>query len=160
MTTSGQHRNQRVCSNHRTVAPPVGLERKVIRDTTLPDGTRIPEGSHVMVDSSDMWSPEVHEEPESYDGYRFLKRRRAGHKATQFVQSSREHNVFGGGRHICPGRFFASSELKLCLAHILTKYDVRLKDGYRSAPIPSGFYAIVDPAAQLEVRRRGVSTGF
>ncbi|KAI2896354.1 hypothetical protein CBS63078_5645 [Aspergillus niger] len=134
----------------------VGLERKVIRETALPDGTRIPQGSHIMVDSSDMWSAEVHDNPEAYDGYRFLKRRQAGDKASQFVQSSREHNVFGGGRHICPGRFFASNELKLCLAHVLLKYDFRLKDGYCSRPMRFGVYASVDPVAQLEVRRREV----
>ncbi|KAI9376758.1 cytochrome P450 [Aspergillus egyptiacus] len=142
--------------SQRQVPALVGLERKVIRDTFLPDGTRIPQGAHIMVDSSDMWSAEVHDHPESYDGYRFLKRRQAGDKASQFVQSSREHNTFGGGRHICPGRFFASNELKLCLAHILLKYDVRLKDGYCSRPVQFGVYVIVDPVAELEVRRREV----
>lgn len=132
----------------------MGLERKVIRDTSLPDGTRLPRGTHIMVDSSDMWSPKVHENPDVYDGYRFLKRRRAGNKASQFVQSSQEHNVFGGGRHICPGRFFASDELKLCLAHILLKYDLRLKDGSCSRPVQFGVFVGVDPMAQLEVRRR------
>lgn len=109
-----------------------------------------------MVDSSDMWSAEVHDNPESYDGYRFLKRRQTGDKASQFVQSSREHNIFGGGRHICPGRFFASDELKLCLAHILLKYDIRLKDGCSPEPVQFGVYARVDPVAQLEVRRREI----
>ncbi|KAJ5646066.1 cytochrome P450 [Penicillium lividum] len=140
--------------SQRQIPTLVGLERKVIRDTTLPDGTTISKGSHIMVDSSDMWSPEVHNNPDVYDGYRFVKRRHVGDKASQFVQSSREQNAFGGGRHICPGRFFASTELKICLAHILFKYDVRLKEGYFSAPVSLGVYASVDPVAQLEVRRR------
>ncbi|KAE8420291.1 cytochrome P450 [Aspergillus pseudocaelatus] len=140
--------------SQRQIPVTVGLERKVIRDTSLPDGTRLPKGSHIAVDSTDMWNPEVHEDPEAFDGYRFLKRRHAGDNATQFVQSSREHNVFGGGRHICPGRFFAATELKLCLAHILFEYDLRLKEGYDSQPMAHGVYAIVDPVAQLEIRRR------
>lgn len=126
----------------------MGLERKVIRDTTIPDGTILPKGSHVMVDSRSLWSPE------DYDGYRFLKRRQVGDKTSLFVQSSNDHNVFGGGRHICPGRFFASNELKICLAHVLLKYDFRLKDGYFPKPLQLGVYAMVDPAVQLEVRRR------
>jgi cytochrome P450 len=138
----------------------VGLERKVVRDTSLPDGTRLPRGTHIMVDSSDMWSPEIHQNPDTYDGYRFLKRRRAGDRASQFVQSSREHNVFGGGRHICPGRFFASDELKLCLVHILLKYDLRLKDGYCSSSVQFGVFVVVDPTAQLEVRRREETKDF
>ncbi|KAF7714904.1 Uncharacterized protein PECH_007854 [Penicillium ucsense] len=128
----------------------VGLERKAIRDTTLPDGTLIPKGSHIMVDSSDMRNPEVHDHPDVYDGYRFVKRRQAGEKASQFVQASREHKTFGGGRHICPGRFFANAELKICLAHILLDYDVRLKEGYCSKPMSFGVYAGVDPVAEFE----------
>ncbi|KAI0468424.1 cytochrome P450 [Xylaria cf. heliscus] len=132
----------------------VGLERKVIRDTVLPDGTRIPKGSHLAVDSSDMWNPTVYENPDVFDGYRFLKRRQDAVKASQFVQSSQEHNAFGGGRHLCPGRFFANNELKLCLAHIITKYDIRLRDGYESKSMNFGFYVVIDPFTQLEVRRR------
>ncbi|KAL2703887.1 hypothetical protein AAEP93_004958 [Penicillium crustosum] len=146
--------------SQRQIPISVGLERKVIRDTMLPDGTTIPRGSHIMVDSSDMWSPEVHNNPHMYDGYRFVKRRHAGDKASQFVQSSREQNSFGGGRHICPGRFFASTELKICLAHILFKYDVRLKEGYFSTPLNVGVYASVDPAAQVELRRRETTESF
>ena len=50
--------------------------------------------------------------------------------------------------------FFAGTELKLCLAHILLKYDIRLKEGYYPQPMVLGVYAIVDPMTQLEVRRR------
>lgn len=32
--------------------------------------------------------------------------------------------TFGYGRHACPGRFFASHEMKLMLAHIIQHYDV------------------------------------
>ncbi|KAE8327618.1 cytochrome P450 [Aspergillus sergii] len=146
--------------SQRQIPVTVGLERKVIRDTSLPDRTRLPKGSHIMVDATDMWNPEVHENPDVFDGYRFLKRRHAGDNASQFVQSSREHIVFGGGRHICPGRFFAGTELKLCLAHILLKYDVRLKEGYSSQPMVLGVYAIVDPKTELEVRRREETEDF
>lgn len=126
----------------------------MIRDTTLPDGRTIPKGSHLMVDSSDMWSSEVHKQPDTFDGYRFVKRRQTGDKASSYVQSSREHNVFGSERHICPGRFFAGTELKICLAHILLKYDIQLKEGYVSAPLQFGAYVVIDPFANFEVRRR------
>ncbi|KAJ5799001.1 uncharacterized protein N7503_006506 [Penicillium pulvis] len=140
--------------SQRQIPISVGLERKVIRETSLPNGTKLPKGTQIMVDSSDMWNPNVHENPEVYDGYRFMKRRHAGDKASQFVQSSREHNVFGGGRHICPGRFFANTELKLCLVHILFKYDFRLEPGYCSSPVKFGVYASVDPKVRLEIRRK------
>lgn len=36
----------------------------------------------------------------------------------------------GHGRHACPGRFFASAELKVVLVHILREYDIKLCDDY------------------------------
>nr|POE56583.1 ent-kaurene oxidase [Quercus suber] len=36
---------------------------------------------------------------------------------------------FGHGRHACPGRFFASQEMKLMMAHIVMTYDVRIDGG-------------------------------
>lgn len=106
-----------------------------------------------MVDASGLWSTEVHGNPQDYDGYRFLKKLKAGDPNGQFVQSSKEHNVFGGGRHLCPGRFFAANELKLCIAHILLSYDIRLKDGYVPAKICIGAFGLADPNPQLLVRR-------
>lgn len=36
---------------------------------------------------------------------------------------------FGGGRHACPGRWFASHQIKMVLAAMIGRYEVRLKDG-------------------------------
>jgi cytochrome P450 len=133
----------------------VVLERLALRDTALPDGRIVPRGAVIMVDSTDLWNAAVFPEPERFDGYRFLKRREMGDKATsQFVQSGGDYNVFGGGRHVCPGRFFASNELKLTLSHILLKYDLRLAAGCDPKPLINNYYAMIDPSVQLEVRRR------
>ncbi|GAB1310987.1 Ent-kaurene oxidase [Madurella fahalii] len=133
----------------------VALERIASKDTALPDGKVIPRGSHIMVDSTDLWNPAVYPNPNQFDGHRFLRKRQEGDKSSQFVQSSPDYNVFGGGRHICPGRFFASNELKLTLVHILFKYEIRLAKSYAPKNIQRGFYAMVDPNTQLEVRRKG-----
>lgn len=130
------------------------LERAALADVPLPDGKVIPRGSHIMVDSTGLWDSSVYPNPDQYDAHRFLRKRNAGDKSSQFVQSSSDFYVFGGGRHICPGRFFASNEMKLALAHILLKYDIRLKEGCDPKPIYNGFYAMVDPAVQFEVRRK------
>jgi cytochrome P450 len=137
----------------------VVLERTALKDTTLPDGRVIPRGSHIMVDSTDLWNPAVYPSPDEFDARRFLRKREEGDKASQFVQSSPAYNVFGGGRHICPGRFLASNELKLVLSHILLKYDIRLAEGCEPKNIQYGFYTIGDPSVQLEVKRRDASTG-
>lgn len=130
------------------------IERVALKDTALPDGRILPRGSNVMVDSTDLWNAAVYPEPQQFDAYRFLRKREAGDSGSQFVQSGPDYHVFGGGRHICPGRFFANNELKLTLAHILLKYDVRLAQGCDPKPIVHNYYAMVDPTVQFEVRRR------
>ncbi|KAK4209280.1 cytochrome P450 [Rhypophila decipiens] len=129
-------------------SPKVALERIALNDTTLPDGNIIPRGSHIMVESMNLWDPAVYPKPYEFDGYRFLRRREAGDTSSQFVQSSADYHVFGGGRHICPGRFFANNILKLALSHILLKYDIRLQDGCGADVLPMGFYTMVNPMRQ------------
>jgi cytochrome P450 len=138
----------------RQIPPLVILERLVIRDTRLPDGTPLKKGTHIAIDGREMLNPENFENPGDFDGYRFYKRREAGNSSSLFVQSSPEHAHFGMGRHQCPGRFFAGSELKLCLAHILLKYDIRLKGGYDPKVMEFGFMSRCGPFTQLEVKRR------
>ncbi len=123
----------------------------------LPDGKVIPRGSHIMVDVTDLWDPAVYPSPDQFDGYRFLRKSQEGDKSSQFVQSGPDFYVFGGGRHICPGRLFASNELKLALAHVLLKYEIRLAKGCKPKNLQMGFYVVVDPSTRLEVRRRGGS---
>ena len=36
---------------------------------------------------------------------------------------------FGSGRHACPGRWFASHEIKVVLAAVMDRYELKLKDG-------------------------------
>ncbi|EXK36777.1 hypothetical protein FOXG_08910 [Fusarium oxysporum f. sp. lycopersici 4287] len=138
----------------RQIPSLVILERLVIHDTRLPDGTVLKKGTHIAIDSREMYDPAKFENPEEFDAWRFYKRRQAGDNTSLFVQSSPEHAQFGMGKHLCPGRFFAGSELKLCLAQIILNYDIRLKDGCSGKSMQFGFLSATDPYTQLEVRRR------
>ncbi|PIA97953.1 Fumitremorgin C monooxygenase [Cercospora beticola] len=145
-----------VMKESQRLGPPTiaGPERLVIRDTRLPDGILLARGSHIAVDQSGMRSPGNYSEPEKFDGYRFYKMREAGDERTAFASSTKEHSVFGIGKYICPGRFLAAVEIKLCLAHILLKYDVRFREGYKPQSAKLGIVNMVDIAAQIEVGRR------
>lgn len=152
----GTHGTRRFAKEKYTdFATLVSLERVALKDTTLPDGRLLPRDSHIMVDSTNLWDAALYPRPQEFDGYRFLRKRQEGDKSSQFVQSSPDFNVFGGGRHICPGRFLANNELKLAMAHVLLKYNIRLSKGYESKPVTIGAYQVVDPIAQLEVQRTG-----
>jgi cytochrome P450 len=104
-----------------------------------------------------MWSADVHDHAQVFDGYRFLRMRQRGGKGfntAPFVSSTKEHNTFGAGKFICPGRFFVANEMKIALAHVLLKYDMRLKNGYTPRDLQTGFYPSSDLEVKVEVRRR------
>ncbi|CAG8897194.1 unnamed protein product [Penicillium egyptiacum] len=134
----------------------VNLERKALRDVILPNGLTIPRGTNVAVDSSMMWDPAIYPDPFSYDACRFLRLRKSGNTAAALASTSPEHIAFGIGKPICPGRFFASNEVKIALAKILLTYDVRIPDGMAPKIVEMGFEMLSDPDAKLEVRKRKV----
>jgi ent-kaurene oxidase len=62
---------------------------------------------------------------------------------------------FGGGRHGCPGRGFASVEVKMIISELLLKYDFKLKD---EDCTPREFQyesiMILNPAKEILIRER------
>ncbi|KAI1318921.1 cytochrome P450 [Xylariaceae sp. FL0255] len=135
----------------------VNLERKALRDIVMPNKTLLPKGTNIAVDTSNMWSSEIYENPDTYDGHRFLKLRQNGgprSNAAQLVSGDENHIAFGLGRSICPGRFMVANEIKVAIASILLKYDVRLTVRKNPQVIHYGFEMLADPKAKLEVRRR------
>lgn len=105
-----------------------------------------------------MWDPKVHNSPELYDGYRYYKMRHSGipraDATSQLVSASPDHIAFGLGKPICPGRFMVANEIKIAIATILLKYDVRLADGSTPLIVHYGFEMLSDPSTRLTVWRR------
>ncbi|KAJ5375854.1 Cytochrome P450 [Penicillium concentricum] len=132
----------------------VNLERKALQDIILPNGLTIPRGTNVAVDSSMMWDPAIYPDPASYNAYRFLRLRKSGNSAAALASTSPAHIAFGIGKPICPGRFFASNEVKIAVAKILLTYDIRIPEGMTPKIIELGFEILSDPAAKLEIRKR------
>ncbi|KAH7065482.1 cytochrome P450 [Macrophomina phaseolina] len=145
----------------------MSLRRLAIRPTTLSDGTHIPARAAVFVPTAYMQehlrsppfvSPSSFSPPESFDPYRYLRLRDhpGEENRWQFATASSEHFGFGVGLHSCPGRFFASNELKIALIHALVRYDWRCVDGARERPrnILRVDQVIPDPDARLEYRAR------
>lgn len=129
----------------------VGLGRLVVADDglTTPDGVHIPKGNSVCVPGY-----ALHHDPDIYPGadefrpFRFSEKRRVGTEAKeedgggdkdaarassyisrarqQWATTTNEFLGFGHGRAACPGRFFAATELKLMLAHLILHYDFEM----------------------------------
>ncbi|KAI9431120.1 cytochrome P450, partial [Lactarius indigo] len=112
----------------------VGLVRVALRPFTFSNGITIPTGAFVAAPLSAIHTDEeIYSEPEEFDGFRFARLRESseGLVASRYQAgvTSPTHLSFGHGRHACPGRFFAVTELKVMLARIVMTYDFKLEEG-------------------------------
>ncbi|KAG6009125.1 hypothetical protein E4U21_003194 [Claviceps maximensis] len=133
----------------------LSMGRLVKTDVTLSDGTFIPKNSLTLVSSERMRDPTVYANPSQWDGARFFNKRKepGQEQSSQLVSTGPDHLAFGHGQHACPGRFFASNEIKMALAHLLLKYDFRLHDRKPQTRI-HGLSLKADSKLKLDVRRR------
>ncbi|CAI6341371.1 unnamed protein product [Periconia digitata] len=116
-------------SGHLTLT----FQRQAKKDITLSDRTTIREGSTVFIPTNAInFDDTLYPDPDTFDGLRFYNLRHASpdnEKKFQLTSISKEQMQFGLGRHACPGRHIAGHQVKLILAHLLGKYDFKLKDG-------------------------------
>jgi cytochrome P450 len=137
------------------------MSRMALRDFTFSNGTVVPAGTIVSVASYGMHRDDgFYEDPETLKAFRFSDMRikeGEGFKH-QMVAMDSSYVLFGGGKHMCPGRFFAVNELKALLAHVLLEYNVKFEDG-RRAPEPDwrGSNPSPNRFAQVMFQKRAVS---
>ncbi|KAL1643064.1 hypothetical protein SLS58_005033 [Diplodia intermedia] len=131
------------------------MTRRVEQAVTLSDGTRLPKGSHIAMPTFQMydpanWGPDA----DKFVGHRFLDMRNQPGQENrwQFVTTSTEHMGFGHGQHACPGRFFASNEIKIAVAHLLLKYDWKF-EGEQPRSLTESEY-VPDPSAKILYKSR------
>ena len=134
----------------------VSMRRRAMETLTLSDGTVIPKGSSIAVSSHRMWSEEVHEDPDKWDGKRFLRMREQPGRENfaQLVSTSPDHLGFGHGQHACPGRFFAANETKIALVFLLLQREWEVPEGYTPKVREFGFSLGVDPDMEIMYRAR------
>ncbi|TVY54707.1 Cytochrome P450 monooygenase 1 [Lachnellula cervina] len=124
---------------------------------TLSDGTKLSRNTLSIVPLVRHWDAEYYSDPDTFDGYRFyrLRQERGKENLSQFVSTSPDYLSFGHGLHACPGRFFASNEIKIIMCHVLLKYEWRLLEGAKPPQVlKHGFSLVADPFSSLEIRRR------
>ncbi|THC93378.1 hypothetical protein EYZ11_007135 [Aspergillus tanneri] len=131
------------------------MVRVALEDVQLSDGLEIPKGTKTLVSCHNMWDPDVYDNADEFNGYRFYKLRKlpGQENSAQLVSTSANHFGFGHGMHACPGRFFAAAEVKVTLCHILLKYDLRLV-GDRPNVIEHGVAQYANTWGPLEIKRR------
>ncbi|KEY74423.1 hypothetical protein S7711_04463, partial [Stachybotrys chartarum IBT 7711] len=135
-----------------------GTIRKVLSPLKLPDGTVLPVGTVLGVDSHNaIFNNSTLENPGVSDGLRFynLRAKPGNENKYQAVAPGPDHLVFGYGTQACPGRFFAIHEAKVVLARILEKHDFKLKKPHESPMAGAiGILTQADATCEFLFRKR------
>lgn len=143
----------------RTVVAPEGVD--------TPTGLHLPQGTRIAMQSYPVFhDADIYPDPYTFKPFRFAAKRAGGDSTgepTSYVEKARqawattssEYTAFGHGRHACPGRFFASSELKLMLANVILHYDFKLQEK-RPDNVWFGMNRIPPMKASIWVKRRSV----
>jgi cytochrome P450 len=155
-------------SNQRVTTAPLTLST----GHTIPSNTHIGFASYAVHTSaktltfSPSYNPAANKPPSEFDGFRFYNLRAMEGKENrhQFVTTSPDSLIFGHGSHACPGRFFASNEIKVVIIELLRSWDFRFKDdverkgGEDKRPKSSFSELGIMPnkAAEIEFKRRKV----
>ncbi|KAK3377508.1 cytochrome P450 [Podospora didyma] len=143
----------------------LGLGRRVMAKDgiTAPSGVRLPYGMDISVPGYTVFKDNVlYPDADQFQPFRFSQQRRdLMERSESYLKSagkawattSNEYIAFGHGRNACPGRFFASSELKLMLAHIVMNYDFEMQET-RPKNLWFGINRVPPMKATIRVKKR------
>lgn len=117
----------------RLIPPVPALPRRALKEFTF-GGYRIPAGTGVGITPAAVhMDPEHWPQPAQFNPLRFTPEEAAKRHKYAWVP-------FGGGAHMCLGLHFAYMQIKVLMAHILTRYRIELEPGYQPQwqhwPIP------------------------
>lgn len=132
------------------------MERRVMEDVALSDNIQLKRDSVTLI-MSRLGDPEVYDQPDEYDPYRFYRLRQQPGKQnmSQLVTTSPDYLAFGHGMSACPGRFFAAQEIKVILCQLLLRFDWHMPEGSEKVErITAGNAPCVNPLAKIVIRRR------
>ncbi|KAH7369745.1 cytochrome P450 [Rhexocercosporidium sp. MPI-PUGE-AT-0058] len=139
----------------------LSINRIATSNLTLSDGLYIPKGTCIAISSIGIYhDPSIYPSPDTFLPFRFSDLRSLPENANkyQLVTTSKESLAFGHGTHACPGRFFASNEIKVILAGLLSRYDVKFQEGQGRPENMNGKTLMVpNQKAEVLFRKRGVS---
>lgn len=96
--------------------------RMVVEDTVI-GGYMLKKGAMVQIPLQVVHSNQDHwgEDAEEFNARRFVKDPKSGKK----VPDDSGYRSFGGGKHLCPGRFFATNEILAVVGLFISRYEMR-----------------------------------
>ncbi|KAF7862708.1 hypothetical protein EAF04_007581 [Stromatinia cepivora] len=134
---------------NRQLAVPVTLSNGI----TLPKNTYI-SMTHYLINKD----PELYPSPNTFDSLRFYRKRQepGQQERYQFSSLSSENPSWGVGKFACPGRFWASAQIKLLLMVLLKEFEISYPNGQTERPenIVKGEKNQVSLSQHIIIRRR------
>ncbi|PVF95398.1 putative cycloheximide-inducible protein CIP70 [Serendipita vermifera] len=151
---------------------PLGTQvaaRKVLKPFTFSNGVTVPVGSTISCPLYALhFDDDIYHDANQFDGFRFLETKEHQEKVEArktMYTTSKIYMTFGHGRHACPGRFFASLELKAVMASLVLGYDLKWPDDvlkgnsggrYRAKDLWFAGRPAPNPTAKIQIRKRSV----
>ncbi|KAK8034584.1 cytochrome P450 [Apiospora rasikravindrae] len=137
----------------------IGLLRVARKELRFRDGTTIPKGTRIGVPTVAIHhDATLYPKPDLFDGFRF-SRLREEQPATTFeygaASTGLDYLTFSHGKHVCPGRFFATELLKLVLAALIMRYDIKLPPNAKPHKRYFGMHEIPDSNLRILVKATG-----
>ncbi|RIB23040.1 cytochrome P450 [Gigaspora rosea] len=133
------------------------LPHTVVGDSyTFSNGTTVPKDRDVYLYSNDIAfnNKFFRETSNEFQSKRHI---------TSFSNSTTVHSpatkvdrsfiTFEGGKHACPGRFFAVNEIKMCLHKLILKYNISTESGKIVSPITMSSFKVL-PSVGLTFENR------
>lgn len=122
------------------------------------DSLRLPAGTHICTASYAISkTPANISNAQDFNGFRYDEKRKQPNEEHryQYAVADKDHGRFGYGKFACPGRFFAFSELKIIVAHLIMEFDFKYPED-KTRPEQLNVVEVLhpDPSARLLIKRR------
>ncbi|KAI0198172.1 cytochrome P450 [Astrocystis sublimbata] len=140
----------------------LGMKRYFKKPYTFRNGIHVPEGTYTTMFVSEIEHDlEYVPNPDKFDAFRAYREKQAlgftnpASRDLDFAAATRSNLGFGYGRSACPGRFFASLEIKMIMVKLLTEYDFAFRPGEgRPKMFALLDFLIVSPTVKILAKRR------
>ncbi|KAF2178175.1 cytochrome P450 [Zopfia rhizophila CBS 207.26] len=133
-----------------------GVRRQALQTFTPSDGLRINRGEWVCIPHRSMMRDDSNfADALTFDGFRFLKDSGRSSRDSYTADASDKWLIWGIGRILCPGRFYASAVLKLMVLRMLLRYDCELPQASEERSFQWGSTVMPKGGIMLVARERG-----